>query len=417
MKKNEKTVGQTVAEIKSGLKDYRKALKKKELTDQDVEALEPIVDSLETIVDALESTADKIELIDTLEEQLETMKDTLGIDEESAEESSVLKTLAAMKKKIEEQGQKAVSRKSIKEACREALKDISGQANVQVKIGIGGMVKSVTIAGEPILPQAEFVGVIEQIILSGNVSELINVGTTDKMMGSITATRESSEGDIAQQVNLGDKKAEIKATYTAFEVPIKTFAGWIKIAKQQLNDLGWLENTIVNLIARKVRRFWEAYLFNVASSSGTLYDGTTLAGSISRAQIADAIFAIATQLRSQGFEGNIGALLNPIDLAKIRTIKDANGNYIATSELLAGITLMGDPNQPVGNVTVGDFDFMNALVNMSNASAKLFDQNEDDVIRNMVTLLAEFFGCAWLDNNDAFITADISTVITAINKA
>jgi HK97 family phage major capsid protein len=413
----------TTKELKQNW-DFQRNLLKKALDQEVLSSLEPVLESITQIIDTIQDVSDKAEMLETIQAELDKIKETLGTGE-SGETETVVSTIAQLRKKLDEHGKKSITKKTIKEAVNEELKKLGNFTNINTIFKIGDLQKSfgnskkavngVTLTGETI-PIPEFWGVIEEIILSGDVSRLINIGHTNMMNGSVRATKESSTGDIAQQVNLGDVKGEIQVNYDAFDVPMKTFAGWVRCAKQILNDVGWLENAIINLISRKVKRFWEAYLFGVASSTGTLYDGTTLANSIANPQIADAIFTLATQLRKNGFNGKIAAVLNPIDLASIRTIKDTNGNYINVDTLLAGIERLEEPNQPVNQVTVGDFDFINALVNMSEATARIFEQDADNVTRNLVTLRTEFFGCAWIDNDDAFITSNIQSVIDAIDK-
>jgi len=420
----------TTAQIKQNLQTTRSLLKqanknlKKELEPKDYEALGEVVKLLEDTVENVESTTDKIEMLENAEKHIEKMKELLGYTDDGSEagDGSIVKSLANLRKRFEEIGKKALTKKSIKEALNAELKNAVAGASPDFTISLKGLTKSVTLVapnGVGVaegIPTPEFLGVVEEIILSGNLSQIVNVGSTGMMNGTFQISKEVSEGYADWQPGLGQPKPEIKVTYELQNIVQRTLAGFIRSAKQILNDVGWLENQIISLLSRKIRKAWEAYLFEIASGTGTTYDGVTLAGSVREAQIADAIFTLATQVMTEGFDGRIGAILNPVDIAKIKVLKNLNEDYLRTDGLLEGIALIPDVNQTVGTVTVGDFELMDALANMDGANARIFEQDADNVTRNMVTILSEMHAVAWVVNDRAFVTVAYQDVIDIINS-
>nr|DAS67726.1 MAG TPA: major capsid protein [Caudoviricetes sp.] len=90
-----------------------------------------------------------------------------------------------------------------------------------------------------------------------------------------------------------------------------------------------------------------------------------------------------------------GFILNPIDWAKIELEKDGQGRHIiGNPQSLAQPTLWGIPVVQTQAITAGDF-----LTGAFNMGAQIFDrqqlgvavstENEDDFVKNLVTILCE----------------------------
>jgi HK97 family phage major capsid protein len=418
----------TTKEIKQNLLFQRSLLKSKHaakvLSDEDFSTIDQIVSSVEALTDAVANYEDKQAALDKIEASLKAIRETLGLDESEGE--SLPAAIEELKKQLADiKGGVRAEKKTIKAFLNEQLKDIGnsrGAVDFRVKLSdyvfakrAAAAQKSVTLTPANTFPNPEYRGLVEELILSGKLSQVINVGRTALQMGALRVAVESSTGEAAE-VAMSATKPEINPAYTAVDVNVITIAAFIRCAKQILHDVEWLENAISNLLIRKVRKAWEKYLFTVVDAAAIAYDGTTNAEAIDLPQVADVIRTLAIQISLSGFDAKIVSLLNPADYGAMVLLKDKNGNYLNTEAALAGITVTDDVNVPAGKVYLFDATYINALVNEQDLEARIFEQDADNVTKNLVTILAELYCVAWFEVTGACVSGNIAAIKAAIDS-
>ena len=231
------------------------------------------------------------------------------------------------------------------------------------------------------------------------VRDLIMPGRTGSNM--ISYVRETGFTNNAAPVSEATaRKPESSIVYDWVQSPVATIAHFIKASKQILDDFLQLQSNIDGRLRYGVKLIEEGQLLK---GSGT---GNNLNGIYTQATAYSAPIVVASAtkidtLRLMLLQAELaqypatGIVLHPSDWAAIELTKDNTGQYIfANPQSLAQPALWGRPVVPTQSMTVDT-----ALVGAFRAGAQVFDreeinvviatQNEDDFVRNMITIRAE----------------------------
>lgn len=231
------------------------------------------------------------------------------------------------------------------------------------------------------------------------IRDLIGKGNTNS--NSITYIRETGfTNGAAAQAAEGDLKAQSDIKFDEQTVSVKTLAHWMKASRQILEDGPQLESYIRGRLTYGLKMVEEQQILNGDNTGGNLH------GIIPQATaFADpatlAAYTILDQLRLAQLQAVLaeypasGHVLNPIDLAKLQLLKDDNANYIIGNPVSgANTTLWGLPvvetqAMGVGKFLTGSFSMGATLYDRQQAAVTLATENQDDFVRNLITLLAE----------------------------
>ena len=125
----------------------------------------------------------------------------------------------------------------------------------------------------------------------------------------------------------------------------------------------------------------------------------------------DVLVAAWTQNRTQK-SNTTGVLVNPIDYAAMILTKDLNGMYVFGAPNQNIPNLFGAPIIPHTTVTSDKYflgDFTKLVVGQrAGLSIRFYDQNEDDAIKNLVTIVIEERITFAADRADRVIYGDFS---------
>ena len=231
------------------------------------------------------------------------------------------------------------------------------------------------------------------------VRDLLMQGTTDS--NAITYVREKLfTNNAAAQASEGAKKAQSDLQLEEVTVGVKTLAHYVKASRQILDDAAMLESYINGRLAYGLKLVEDKQLLNGDGSAGGLQGLTQVAKAFAD-QAEMKKYTIIDQLRLAQLQVALadypasGFVLNPIDWAKIELEKDSQGRHIiGNPQSLAQPTLWGIPVVQTQAITAGSF-----LTGAFNMGAQIFDrqqlgvavstENEDDFVKNLVTILCE----------------------------
>jgi len=174
----------------------------------------------------------------------------------------------------------------------------------------------------------------------------------------------------------------------------------------------------------------EDSLMLTASASSTQFAGlnqsfnstafsapASLAALINAANNYDVLVAAWTQLRNLKSVAT-GVLLHPSDYASMVLTKDSQNNYVFGAPNQVIPNLFGAPIVPHTAVTsdkyfLGDFSKVRVGVR-AGLSVRIFDQDQDDAIKNLVTIVIEERVTMAADRADRIIYGDFSTDAAAL---
>ena len=252
------------------------------------------------------------------------------------------------------------------------------------------------------------------------VRDLISPGTMDG--NALEYVKETGFTNLAGMVAEGAKKPESSMKFDLVSTTAKVIAHYVKASRQILSDASQLASLIDQRLRYGLAFKEEQQLL---TGDGT---GQNLLGIIPQATayVAPFVLAGATEIdkiRLSMLQAQLaeypatGIVMNPIDWARIELLKDTTGRYIiGNPQGTLGATLWNTPVVTtqaieVDKVLTGAFKLGAQVFDRWQARVEVATENEDDFVKNMVTILAEERLALAVYRPEAFIYADLGNVI------
>ncbi len=283
----------------------------------------------------------------------------------------------------------------------------------QFSVGI----KNVLTSTDIIAPQR-----VPGLVMPGQqrltVRDLLAPGRT--VSNSVEFVREASYTNSADVVseNPSAAKPESAITFELDSASVTTIAHYLKASKQVLADEAMMMSYIDARLTYGLKLKEEAQLLN-GSGVGVNIDGlVTQATAYANPGVDVQIETQVDRLRLALLQAELadyfadGIVLNPIDWTAIELTKDTTNQYVfARPQGIAGPALWGRPvvatkSMTAGDYLVGAFAMAAQLWDREDSSVTVSNSNEDDFIKNLVTILCEERLTLTVYRPDAFITGD-----------
>ena len=200
----------------------------------------------------------------------------------------------------------------------------------------------------------------------------------------------------AAQSGEGTTKGEQALDVETKEAQIATIAVFQKVSRQVLDDVGWLQSSLNNLFSYTLRAKLEAELiagngtgFNI---SGFTQEGQAVGGSSGTAapdQIGEAI----ASMQSDGYPVDY-LVVNPSDFQSWRAERNTDDLYVSGSwaqpnpPVLWNVPAILSPSVSSGTVILAN-GASHAMLDRQDAAVEMFEQADDNVERNLITIRAE----------------------------
>jgi HK97 family phage major capsid protein len=250
----------------------------------------------------------------------------------------------------------------------------------------------------------EFRGVIPPKLLNLSLLDLIPTGTTDSNLVHYVQVT-GIPGYAAETPELSIKPQE-GISFQDAQAPVVTIAGYIKVSRQALDDMAGLGTMINTLLPFDVRR---RLLNQVLAGNGAggnllgIYNTTGIGAppAVGGDNVADAILRAVTVIVLSDCDPNFVAL-NPQTWQDLVLTKTTYGSYIygepgqlpggMVNQTIWGLNITANRLVPTANPLVGDAMSASVLVR-EGVNVKTSDADQDDFVRNRVTVLAEMRCC------------------------
>lgn len=249
------------------------------------------------------------------------------------------------------------------------------------------------------------------------IRDLIAPGRTDS--NSIEYVRETGfTNNAAAQSAEGALKAQSDLQFDDETVPVRTLAHFIKASRQILDDASQLESYIGQRLLYGLKLVEDRQLLNgdglTGNLKGIIPQATAFADPASLAN-----YTIMDQLRLAMLQAVLaeypasGHVLNPIDWTKIELTKDNDGRYIigqpqgTASPTLWGLPVVTTQAMGAGKFLTGAFDMAAQVFDRQQSSVAVATQNEDDFVKNKVTILCEERLALAVYRPEAFVTGTL----------
>jgi len=230
-------------------------------------------------------------------------------------------------------------------------------------------------------------------------------------------------------VTAGSAKPQSDRDWVKTVVPVTKVAHYYKVPEEYLADITWMQDEITGVGVEELLAL-EDSLMLTASASSTQFAGlnqsfnstafsapASLAALINAANNYDVLVAAWTQLRNLKSVAT-GVILHPSDYAAMVLTKDSQNNYVFGAPNQSIPNLFGAPIVPHTAVTsdkyfLGDFSKVRVGVR-AGLSVRIFDQDQDDAIKNLVTIVIEERITMAADRADRIIYGDFSSDAAAL---
>ena len=292
----------------------------------------------------------------------------------------------------------------------------------RVAIDVTGMhadITSATASAGPVLQDQRIQGIIPLPQRRMTVRDLLTQGRTSAQ--SITYYRELGFTNNADVVSEGTLKPQSEITFESVTQNVTTIAHWMKASKQILADVPMLQSTIDGRLIYGLRYAEEQQLLN---GDGT---GENLEGLITAATAYSAPFAVSDEtmidkVRLALLQAALaeypatGVVMHPTDWARIETEKDSQGRYIignpqgVIQPTLWGVPVVATQAISVDKFLAGAFQLGAQIFDREDAAVMISDEDGDNFVKNMVTLLAEERLALAIFRGEAFTYGDFGNV-------
>ena len=230
--------------------------------------------------------------------------------------------------------------------------------------------------------------------------------------GAVNFVVESSFTNAAAPVAEGAAKPKSDKVFTPQTLPVETIAHYFKVSRQSWDDLPFVAAQIESNGIYGVQRAEDIEIINGTGTSPRLKGFLPMIGAATAAAagstLVDAIGIAVFELAANGFMAD-GTVVNPADWGAVAMKKNSQGNYLFANPIdYSGITRLWGTRVvqtaaiAPGVFFTGAFQGHSLLLDREEVSVQVATQNEDDFIKNMVTILVEERVVLIVGNNSAF---------------
>jgi hypothetical protein len=254
----------------------------------------------------------------------------------------------------------------------------------------GRSLAAVVDPGDPVGARGSFGGIVPTPIRPLSILDLLRSvpfdGRTKDYM-----QRQGGVADAGIQTP-GAVKTEADLTYEPMEAEAATVASWTKVNRQDVDDIeGLLDDIRLALRTGVLFKLEDLVLNGAPGLPGILTASGLVAPTVTATNLADAVGEVKALLALSGVVVNFVAA-NPVDInvEESRTT-DGSGEYVNTIDSegrVRRVPLVPAAALPVGTFLIGDSTHAQVGVR-SPVSAVVANQDQDDLLRNRLTVLVE----------------------------
>lgn len=294
-----------------------------------------------------------------------------------------------------------------------------GRARMEFKntiIGEGGSPQDPT---NTIVPLQTMPGIVGGAFRGLRILDVLPTGQASG--NQIHYTKEDTFTNAAAETAEGAQKPEATLTFTSVDTPVRTIAHFIKVSKQVLDDAPALETYIDRRIRYGVELRAEQQVMNGDGTSPNL-SGILDAGNFTSLTAAsgDNNFDFANKAKYKVIESDYMAdyfMINPADWGAMERLQNADGDYIGSASAVGYLqnglvpTLWGLPVIASNSVPAGKLICLSTDATMfwqrQGSVVEIFDQNQDDVEKNLLTIRGEMRGAFTVFRPAAVVAGDL----------
>jgi HK97 family phage major capsid protein len=319
---------------------------------------------------------------------------------------------------ISEQLEKNESRKKFKEEKKGFVIDLSQKAV--------GNFSSANYTGAYFIPAQRTPGIFLKPYEEQHVRDILTVGTTtsDTIRYVVDNGGEGAFATVAP----GALKPQIDRDLEIKDATVKKIAAYSRVPEEMIDDIPYLTSFITQFMTEELMLVEDAQLLygdnagqnlNGINPQATAFASTLI---IDTPNNYDVIVAAKLQIRLQKLATPTAIVVNPTDYTKLKLEKSPTDKTYLFPELRSGLgTIDGTPviqstSVTVGSFIVGDFRRGAAMWDRMQRNVRFYDQDQDNAIRNLVTIVMEERIALAVYRPLAFVKGTFSAAITDLTS-
>jgi len=223
--------------------------------------------------------------------------------------------------------------------------------------------------------------------------------------GAVEYVHEVSFTNNAAPVAEGAAKPKSDKVFDVQSAIVRTIAHYFKVSRQTFEDLPAVAAQIESNGIYGVQLAEDDQLLNGTNVAPQLKGFMPVATAapapaapgtgMQPNTILDAIGAAYFDLAGKGYVPD-GVVVNPADWGKVSLMRNTQGNYLFANPIdgtpiqrVWGMRMVQSAKMAAGNFLVGAFQGNSLLLDREDVTVQIATQNEDDFIKNMITILIE----------------------------
>lgn len=294
-----------------------------------------------------------------------------------------------------------------------------GRVDVTFNAAITSVTTNTDGAGGDLVQNTRLPGVVALPQRRMTVRDLISPGRMDG--STLEYVKETGFTNNAAPVAENAVKPESSMKFDLVTTSAKVIAHWVKASRQILDDASQLQSIVDQRLRYGLAYVEEQQLLN-GDGTGQNLLGIVPQASAYTAPIAVTGATIIDQIRLALLQAELaeypstGIVMNPKDWTRVELLKDTQGRYIIgnpqgnTAASLWGIPVVTTPAMQEDKFLAGAFRLGAQLFDRWEARVEVSTENQDDFIRNMVTILAEERLALAVYRPEAFVYGDFGNL-------
>lgn len=266
-------------------------------------------------------------------------------------------------------------------------------------------------------------GVIFDPDRATHVREFLPAGTTSS--DTVRYIKENAYTDGSEIKITGSAAGTTEFDLIAEDAPVRTIASHVRVTSEMLEDVDGLTSYLSTRLPKKIRVKEDNVLLygegsNLPSFTGLTEDASAYSDALADTNVNrfDVLTSAVAQVRDDEYMAN-AIMVHPDDYFNLLLIKDADGMYLMPDQFrfgaeqprIAGVPLIANTAITTGDFLVGDFSMGAQLFDRQQSSIRFYEQDQDNAIRNVVTVVASERLALAIYRPTAFVYGDFASAL------
>lgn len=295
------------------------------------------------------------------------------------------------------------------------------ELNFEYKV-VGDMGSSTHTTGEVVAP-TRVPGIVWDPANPVRIRTLMNVGTTNSNL--IRFIRETGGEGGAAMVAEAATKPQIDKDIATVDRAVRKVASYARVPEEMMDDIPFLQSYLSTRMMDDLKDVEDTQILT-GDNTGNNIEGLIPAAVTYVDAFTDPnatefdVLRFAVQQVAILHYRATGILLHPTRIAKLSILKDSQNRYLLPSVYsgiapnIGGIPIIENTAIAENSFLVGDFRRGAQLWDKMSANIRFYDQDRDNAIANMVTIVVEERLCNTIYRPNAFVkSTDFDAAVTA----